>query len=287
MTNAVDFRAEQARKIAELIDQATTLNKQQSAPVNQPTSQIEQEADSDPTRINHKAPAHRLQEQYSNNIAALGRSDEAFARNNQDPSKIVVKSGQAGIDYDRDPESPNQGVGLRSPATNPKLLAETTKDEPMHVRQPIAYEKAITTNEERIAELQNTPTTGAVAEMDASKEQATPAKEQSLPKTSTQSGEKSEIQSHVPISPPAPSSEDSLIDSKKPVSPDQEPTNTNFRYSDKELEFYKLAEGAILESGEGASVVDPNRTKTHVIVPNELRDQNTQSISLDDLDDSN
>ena len=50
------------------------------------------------------------------------------------------------------------------------------------------------------------------------------------------------------------------------------------------MAFYKLADGAVLESGEGAPVVDQNRTKTHVIIPDELRNADTQQIALDDVD---
>ena len=263
MTNPTNFRAAQARRMAELIEQARTLDEQTKTQANQAPSQVEREVQTDPTRVSQQAPAHRLQEQYSNNIEALGRGSEAFARNNQDPAKIVVKSGQAGIDYDRNPDTPNQGVGLRTPATNPKLRAENQTEEPMYIRQPIEYEKAIDNNEEIIAELQNAPTTGAVAQMGTEQvAQETSEEVAGTPAQATDTLEKEEVASAA----------------------NQEVTNANFQYDESEMAFYKLAEGAILESGEGASVVDQNRTKTHVIIPDELRNADTQQIALDDVD---
>ncbi len=46
-----------------------------------------------------------------------------------------------------------------------------------------------------------------------------------------------------------------------------EVTVANFSYNEHTSQFYKLAEGATSEAGEGAEFIDPEATKTHVAVP--------------------
>ncbi len=256
MPHRMDYRKAQALRAAELMEQARNA---QTIPQTGPApaqSSVEPASDTESTPNTREAPAHRLSDQYDKNIEALGRGAEAFARHPENPSEKVVKSSGSNFDYPRDPESPNRGVNLRRPPTNPKLQPGSEPKEPMHVQQPIAYEKAIDRNEEMIADLQNATTKGAVQELSTDSANGAPgAPEQpSSPEAPTPS----EIESAEPT-PEAPAV------SRPPFDP--ESTNTQFAYTDEELAFFKLAEGAVLESGQGKAVTDHNRTQTQVLIP--------------------
>lgn len=256
MPHRMDYRKAQALRAAELMEQARNAQTIPQAAPSPAQSTVEPASDTESTQGPRQAPAHRLSEQYDKNIEALGRGAEAFARHPDNPSEKVVKSSGSNFDYPRDPDSPNRGVNLRRPPTNPKLQPSSEPEEPMHVQQPIAYEKAIDRNEEMIADLHNAPTSGAVQELstrpdsDASTAPELPASPESPTPIEAESAE------------PAP---EATAPSEPPFDP--ETTNTQFAYTDDELAFFKLAEGAVLESGQGKPVTDRNRTQTQVVVP--------------------
>lgn len=281
MSSSIDFRSEQARKMAELIAQSRNLDEQHQATNKQSSSPIESENDVDPTRINNQAPAYRADHYAKNVSSSLVHADQTYAQGHQDPTKQVVQSKQAGIDYDR-PNSPNQSVSLRNPVTNPKLRGMES-EEPMHEAQPKKYEEIITNNEEQIEKLKHAPTTGAVAELGTPAEQAqVTSSTQAAPETNEQAstadeGKRTEKTQDA-------TTLDVLENSTPVSSPEQaEVTNINFQYEPQASHWSELYEGIESGAGEGAPVEVDDRTQTQVVTPR-FSNEKTFTIARDEIE---
>ena len=269
MQKLTNYRKDQALQSNKLIEQARDLDSATDSTRTNSPSTTEKEVEADPTRISQKAPAHRLSEQYTRNIVALGRSQQFFRRHQDNPSKRVVKSPESGLTHNHEPELPSQSIGIRNPtpALSPTENSPSLEEEPMHLTQPKAYEEAITTNEEFIAGLDDAPAN-----------ETSPSPEAGTPPESTLAipPELLDIIEHLIESPKE--GDDQFVPS--PVSeepPPPEPaqsdvTNVNFVYKKEHSPFYKLAKGAIIESGEGKPVVDKGRTRTHIVIPDDLKE---------------
>lgn len=283
MPGPTNYRSDLARQTAQLLEQARALDAQQKSDSANVPSSTEQELNADPTRITREAPAHRLAEQYSKNIAALNQGEQIFSRRQENPSKQVVKSSESSLKRDRAPERRPKGVaGRPSKPTRPlNEEASGNPEEPMHVTQPRAYEEAITTNEEFIASLEEAPAAATTRAPDT---------DSTLPASDQVGPELFGIIEH--LLEPAPVDEDRFVpeapvhEEPQPQSTSPDVTNTNFVYTKEDSPFYKLAEGAIIESGEGKPVADRGRTQTQVAVPNNSEaTETTSTVKLSSVTD--
>ena len=279
MTENVKYRKDRKDKISqvqEMMEQARRLDAEHQAQSSNASTEALRD---DPSKVLSDAPVHRtnthVSEQLDHNLTKVAKNPEEYGTK-QDGTRVLVKSSGSGFDPGRQLPGHQAGVNLRNPAAANRV--RKNQDEPMHIAQPKAYEKAIDDNEEHMAELRDQPTSGAVEELERRAPTATSAVESTEAAAPTETEETlDDVQdTETPTTTPEPRAEG------RPFDPDK--TNANYRFDESESLFHAYAAGAEVESGE-VTVEDRGRTQTMGVSDERATpSEPTRRITLDDLE---
>ena len=275
MTENVKYRKDRKDKIQqvqEMMEQARRLDAEHRNLGAQASSEALRD---DPSKVLADAPVHRtnalISEQLDQNLSKVAKNPEEYGTK-QDGTRVLVKTSGSGFDPGHQLPGHQAGVNLRNPAAANRV--RKSKEEPMHIAQPKAYEKAIDDNEEQLAGLREQPTSGAVEELQNRGPDVTPqapADEVTEPRT-----EDTLAEPETPEPTPEPASKG------RPFDPDK--TNANYRFDESESLFAAYAAGAEVESGE-VTFEDRGRTQTMGIGDERAApSEPTRRITLDDLE---
>ena len=278
MTENVKYRKDRKDKIQqvqEMMEQARRLDAEHQTQGSKASAEALRD---DPSKVLSDAPIHRtnalVSEQLDQNLAKVAKKPEEYGTK-QDGTRVLVKTSGSGFDPGHQLPGHQAGVNLRNPAAANRVRKST--DEPMHIAQPKAYEKAIDDNEEQMAELRDKPTTGAVEELQArSPVAAAQVQGEEVTELRTEDTLEETETTDTTDTTPEPESKG------RPFDPDK--TNANFRFEESESLFHAYAAGAEVESGE-VTFEDRGRTQTMGLGDERAApSEPTRRITLDDLE---
>lgn len=243
MSQRIGYRQELANRYLEYMRQAETLDQpnqktQQSTPDNETLQDISRDG------VAYRSASDALKPSLKNQL------DGAFM---QGRAQKEQELGAAELERrERSGErhsAEHQGVGLRRPL---RLTESARKrDENTAEVREQHFERAVDTNEERVARLR-----GAESSASDSIDELEGNRAAQLVETAEDSVETS--------SPAWKTDADVQVDRKTKPESDPEVTRTDVTFSEEESAYRELAKGAKTASGEGRSIVDRERTATMV-----------------------